>query len=328
VKKSPGVSPAAKKRSTIWLSPAVLAPVALAVVAAGYFVFQSVQSGRTEAAARAQLLLDVETETSKRPPNSDELSSLVARLQKFEDHATAHDLLAGFARIELARGRVLRAAELFTPIAGRPGASPAEQRLGARLLLRQYEQGAADRSTAQGLLQQVLTFAAAAYADSQEAADLTLEWLAASRLPDAERATRIATQLQQNHASSMGARLAKATADFRLDTPRADLETLRREFDEPPAEIDAMLGLVVLQTGDVGAAVSILEPALQRSPGVIPIRWAAALVFHACALGSPDESAARNDWLVRRDAQLDWLSEMAPTNDERRPQWATMRETR
>jgi hypothetical protein len=32
--------------------------------------------------------------------------------------------------------------------------------------------------------------------------------------------------------------------------------------------------------------------------------------------------------LVRRDAQLDWLSEMAPTNDERRPQWATMRETR
>ena len=36
----------------------------------------------------------------------------------------------------------------------------------------------------------------------------------------------------------------------------------------------------------------------------------------------------RQGWLVRRDAQLDWLSAQAPVDDERRPQWATMREAR
>lgn len=320
--------PAVKKRSTIWLSPAVLTPIALAVVAAGYFLFQAVQSGQAQDAARAQLLADVETETRKRPPSSDELSHLVARMQKFEDHTTAHDLLAGFARIELARGRVKRAAELFLPVANRPGASPAEQRLGARILLGQYEQGTADRSTAQGMLQQVLAFSVVAYGEGQDAADLTREWLAASRLPDAERAKPLAGQLQQSHASSAGAHLAKAVADFRIDMPEDDLEVLRREFDEPPVEIDAMHALVVLQKGDVPRAVTIVEPALQRSPGVIAIRWSAALVFHACALGSPADSAGRRDWLLRRDVQLDWLVEQAPSDDTRRPQWAAMREAR
>ncbi len=322
-----------KKRSSPWLSPAVLVPIALVVLAAGYFAFQMVQGRMARDAERTQWLVDVETETKRRPLNSDALSDLVARLQKLDDHATARDLVAGLASIELARGRVPRAAELFLPIANQPGASPAEQRLGARILLNQYEQGTADRSTAQGMLQQVMAFSANAYSDGQDVVDLTREWLAASRLPDAARARQVAGQLQQNHASSPGAQLAKMTADFRLDLPEADLEMLRRDFDAAPwdgvpVEIEAMLALVVLQAGDMPKAVRIVEPALQRVSGVMAIRWAGALVFHACALGSPVDSAARQGWLVRRDAQLDWLSAQAPVDDERRPQWATMREAR
>jgi hypothetical protein len=306
----------------------VLLPLVLVVLAGGFFAFQAFQARSEAAAARRQLLEDVERATRARPLDSDELSRLVARMQKFDDFATARDLVAATVRVEMARGRVDRAAELFAPVANQPGATPAEQRLAAIVWLRRHEAGLPDRTAATAELQQAIEFAENAYADGQDAADLTVAWLAASRLPDHTRADRFADQLRTGHASSPGCKLANATRDFRLDMPRGDLEVLRREFDAPPAEIDAMLALVVLQAGDLPGAVAIVDPCMQRAPGVLAVRWAAALVFHTCALGSPEGSDQRTSWRARRDAQLDWLVQQAPADDERRPQWAAMREAR
>lgn len=306
----------------------MLLPLVLAGAAAAFFVFRAYQTGAEAAAARQLLLEDVERATRARPLDSDELSRLVARMQKFDDFATARDLVAATVRVELARGRVDRAAELFAPIANQPGASPAEQRLAAVVWLRRHEAGLPDRAAAVAVLQQTIDFAEAAYADGQDAGDLTIAWLAASRLPDAARAERFAEQLRTGHASSPGCKLANAVRDFRLDTPRGDLEVLRREFESPPPEIDAMLALVTLQGGDLAGAVAVVDPCLVRGAGVLAVRWAAALVFHTCAVGSPEGSDQRTSWRVRRDAQLDWLVQHAAVDDERRPQWASMRDAR
>lgn len=306
--------------------PAVLVPLLLAVVAAGYFVFQWLQGRSERAELRAQLLQDVQTAASKRPVETDELSRLMAKLTKFDDFETDRDLLAAQARIELARGRVDRAFEMFAPIASQPGATPAEQRLAASLGLRRHQQGLPDRATAAGALAQVLQFADTAYRDGQDPADLTVAWLAAMRLADTARADALAGQLLANHAASPGAKLVQMLREFREDRPRRELDELRAEFDDAPGEIDAMTSLVVLQSGDLTGALSVAEGALLRASGLLAVRWAAALVFHARALG--ESEPARAQWLARRDAQLDWLAERAPEDDDRRPRWASMRAVR
>ncbi|MBM4061818.1 MAG: hypothetical protein FJ265_12095 [Planctomycetes bacterium] len=308
--------------------PAVVVPILLALGAAVVFGIQAIRAVAAAAAQRAQLLLDVEAATGNQPPDGDELSRLAARLQKIEGHATDRDLVAAMARIEFARGRVDRAAAMFLPFAAQPGASAADQRFGATLLLRQHEAGLPDRGAAATTLQRALGFAQQAYAEGQDAADLTTAWLAALRLPERERAAQLAEQLDAGHASSPGGRLARALRDARLDMPRGDLDALRKLFATPPVEIDARLALVVLQQGDLAGAVAVVEPALLRAPGVAEIRWAAAVVFHACALGHAAGSAERAPWLERRDAQLDWLLEQAPADDPLRERWAALRQER
>lgn len=309
-------------------NPAVLVPLVLVVLAAGYFAFDWIQARSGVAAARTQLLQDIEVVTKKRPLDGDELSRLVAKLTKIDGHATERDTVAAMVRIELARGRVDRAAELFAPIANGPAATPAEHRLAATVMLRRHELGLTDRAAAVGVLEQVVAFAESAYADGQDAADLTTAWLAASRLGNAARADGFAAQLQANHAGSPGAKLARLVRDFRLEMPREEIDALRKEFDEPPAEIDAMLAMVVLQGGDVPGALALVEPALVRAPGVVEVRYAAAVVFHVCVLGSAAGSEPRAAWVVRREAQFDWLVAQAPAEDLRRGKWAAMREVR
>jgi hypothetical protein len=175
------------------------------------------------------------------------------------------------------------------------------------------------------MLQQTMAFAAAAYADGHDADDLLIGWLAANRLPDAEREKNFAEQLRADHAASPGARLAQCKQSFRLDMPLAEITSLRAEFAQPPAELDAMQTALVLQQGDLRGAVAIAEPALQRAPGVDSVRHITAIVFHACVKGHPESPEERAAWAARRDAQLDWLDAHALPDDERRAVWAAMR---
>ncbi len=320
--------PAAKRSGSGLGNPAVLVPIVLVVLAIGYFAYQWIQARSDLAASRAQLLQDIQVVTRKRPLDGDELSRLVAKLTKIEGYATERDTVAAMVRIELARGRIDRAAEMFAPIANLPGATPAEHRLAATVMLRRHELGLPDRASAVGVLEQVVTFAESAYADGQDAADLTTAWLAASRLGNAARADGFAAQLQANHAGSPGAKFAKLVHDFRLEMPREEIDAVRREFDEPPAEIDAMLAMVVLQGGDMPGALALVEPALVRAPGLVEVRYAAAVVFHVCVLSSATGSEPRAGWVVRRDAQFDWLVAQAPVDDLRREKWSTMRAVR
>ena len=302
--------------------------LAALLLALGFLVFQWLRGGAQRAAARAQLLADVMTATQKRPVDTGELSHLVANLQKLPDHEGDRELTAALARIELARGRPERAQAMFLPIASQPGAAPAEQRLGAQILLRCHESGTADRATATAMLQQTMAFAAAAYADGHDADDLLIGWLAANRLPDAEREQRFAEQLRTDHADSPGAKLVQCKQSFRLEMPLAEITNLRAEFAQPPAELDAMHVAVVLQQGDLRGAVATAEPALQRTPGVDSVRHITAIVFHACAKGHPDSPEERAAWVARRDAQLDWLDAHAEPDDGRRAVWAAMRADR
>ncbi|MCA8954023.1 MAG: hypothetical protein KDE27_31225, partial [Planctomycetes bacterium] len=93
--------------------------------------------------------------------------------------------------------------------------------------------------------------------------------------------------------------------------------------DEPLPEFEVMhTTRLLLGEQDVEGAVARIESALARFGGVLDVRVAAALVFHACAEGSAQESAERAQWINRRNAQLDWLLAQAAPEDERRIAWA------
>ncbi|MBL8724697.1 MAG: hypothetical protein JNK49_11660 [Planctomycetes bacterium] len=322
-RKSPAGAPAAAG-----LRPALWAPVALAVLALGAYGYTLWQRAGQAAAQREQLLRDVEAATAVVPPDSDELARLTQRLQKLPDAGVARDLLLATARVDFARGRVDRAAAVLAPLVEVPGASAAEQRFAAQVWRRKHELGAPDRPAAVALLRQQHAFASAAYGEGNDVGDLFLAWLAVFRLPDAELAPPLAQKLAADHGASPEARFPALVAAASLDMPATELETLRGQFTVPPAEIDAMLALLALQRGDLSAALGFVEPLLTRSPGVVEVRRAAALVLHACALGSPAGSPDRAAWLQRRDLQLDWLFAQAPPDDAGRATWATMREQR
>lgn len=306
----------------------LLVPIALAVLAGGYYGYTLWQQSAAAAAQRAQLLADVETATAAVPLDNDELARLSQRLQKLPDAGSARDLQLAAARIEWARGRVDRAAALLSPLVEVPGATAAEQRVAARVWRRKHELGAEDRGAATALLRQMHAFASAAYAEGNDVADLFLAWLAAFRLPDAELAAPLAAQLAANHQSTPEARFPALVAAASLEMSAGELEALRDQFAAPPAELDAMLAVLALRRGELEAAMGWIEPALQRCPGVVEVRRAAALVLHACAMGSPAGSGDRAAWLQRRNLQLDWLFAQAPGDDAGRASWAQMREQR
>lgn len=317
----PKPPPAARKhRAGRWVA-AVLVVVALGAHAYGQF-----RASARQAEARAALLASIDREIKATPVDGSELSRLVVQLQKLPDHETASDLLAAFARIELARDRPERALALFGNRASAPGASPAEQGLGAEILLRVQESGAHD-ATATGLLRQAVAFAQAAYEASGDPGDLLRAWQAASRLGDDPAAKDVAARLVERHGGSPAARLVQLAASFDPANAAA-VAALRTEFARVPVELEAMHVLAVLQSTALEDAAAAAEALLLRGAGVLAARWAAALVFQACALTYAEGSAERGSWVARRDTQLDWLLANSPPGDVRRGTWNDLRNRR
>ncbi len=316
--------PAAGRRPLL-LRPVVSVPILLVVLALAIMAWRWQQDRAAALQERQQFVAEVVSAASRAQPDTQELSRLAALLAKYPDHETTPDLLAAGARIELARNRPERAEALFGTRAAHPGATPTEQALGAEILLRLQEAGVGDLSTSTGMLRRAQGYAERAFEASGDPNDLLRAWQAASRLADQPAADRDAARLQEVAAGTPAARLAQMAARFDTTLPLAEVEALRAEFVVPPPELEAMHVLLVLQSGDVRSATSAAETLLVRAPGVLAVRWAAALVFHACVLGQPPDSGSRTQWIERRNPQLDWLLERAPADDKRRPQWDTMR---
>ena len=306
--------------------PVVWVPILLAVLAIGAFGFQVYREITAERAARTALVAEIEAETGKATPDGGELSRLSARLGKLPDHQSARDLRAASARIDLARDRPERAFASFGNLASEPGATAAEQRLGAAILLRLSETGTGDAAAGLGMMQQVAALSESAYQDGQDPADMLRAWQAATRMSAADAAARFAERLATAHPDSPARRLVQLVGEFESDPrlPLARLDEVRAEFAVPPIEIESMRCLAVLQGGDLEGAVAAVEAVLARAPGVVPVRWAAALVFHACALSHAEGSAPRQQWTERRNQQLRWLLERGPTDDKRRKTWESM----
>jgi hypothetical protein len=308
--------------------PAVYVPLAVVLLAVAGVVVKAYAASAAAGADRAQLIADIESEVQKQPVDGSELSRLVARLLKLPDHETARDLVAAAARIELARDRAERAFGLFGALASQPGASPVEQRLGARILLRLHEAGGGgDRSAAAGLLQQVIAFSEAAYADGRDPADLLRAWQAATRLWRMDAASAFAKRILEEHADSPAARLVQLDRTFveRSSEPgiAREVEAVAGAFVVAPVEVDAMRVLVVLGGRDVERAVTGTKALLARAPGMWASHYVAAVVYYACSLSQPEGSAERQQWLGLRNAQLDWVLERVP--EDQRERWVKMR---
>jgi hypothetical protein len=315
-------------RRSVLLRPAVFGPILLVLLALAALLWKW-QQDRTDAAeAREQLVAQVVSAAGRAEPDSQELSLLAALLAKYPDRDTAPDLLAAAARIELARNRPERAEALFATRAAHPAASPAEQGLGAEILLRVQAAGVGDAAAATGKLRQAKAYAERAFEASGDPDDLLRAWQAASRLQDQAAVADAAGRLQAIAAESPAARLAQLAAQFDPSLPLARIDGLRGAFAVRPPELEAMHVLLLLQSGDVRGASLAAEALLLRAPGVLAVRWSATLVFHACVLGQQPGSGERAQWLDRRNHQLDWLLQNAPADDSRRSQWDTMRSAR
>lgn len=310
------------------MTPALLGALVLVVVILGWFGYQWISARQALAAERAKILEGVAVELAREPLDTSELSQLMARIKKLEDHAMAHDLLEAQARIELARGRPERAADLFLPVASMPGATPTAQGLAARILLLRHQGGVADRTTAVGMLEEAIGYAQNSHRESGDVGDLLVAWLAAMRLSDSDRSKQFGERIASDHAGTDAADLVAVSKSFTLTTSRADLDVVRGGFDDPPPEIDAMITMVELQAGDLAEARSVVEPLLLRASGIVEVRLAAAAVFHVCALGSDAAGHDRAQWTLRRDTQLDWLLGHAAADDARRQKWRQMKSQR
>jgi hypothetical protein len=296
---------------------------------AGWYGFQWWRENAGRAELRQQLLLDTEAELQKEKPDKDVLGDLMARLTRLPDAATAPELLAAQAEIELLRGRPDRADRMFGAIAASPGATPRDQQLGARILIEKQRGFAGDAATSQGMLQRIVTFSENAYADSGKAGDLFRAWQACKRLWDHARAKGFAEQLASNHADSKEQRLVALSSGFAPARDGVAVDDLAIDFgDDQPAELAAMQTAVLLQSGKLPEALASAERDLNRFAGVGGVRYVLAIVLHACAVGSKPGSLDRATFVKRRDEQLDWLEARAPAGEALRTKWQQMRAIR
>jgi hypothetical protein len=306
----------------------VLVPLLLLLVAAGGYGVVALRGAMAAAQQRSRLLADVDALLAAPAVDADGLSRLMSALQKFPDHATARDLLAARARLELARDRPERAQQAFLSLAVQPGATAAEQSLGARILLRLHEAGAPDPGTAAGWLAQAMELAAAAASATADPGDLLRAWQAAERAGRSERAAGFARQLAEQHADSPAAAFVAFAVAFDERTTAAGVDAAVAGLVPPPVEAIPLRAFALLQAGDLAGAVAAAEDGLRRAPGVGVVRWAAAAVFHTCAAASPENSSERARWAARRDPQLDWVLAQPGLDASRARQCAAMREVR
>ncbi|MGC6489456.1 MAG: hypothetical protein ACON4Z_17555 [Planctomycetota bacterium] len=304
--------------------------LALVLAVAGSYAFLWWQEGASRAARRSQLLADVQAELAQSSPDMDRLGDLMAGLMMLDDAETAADLLAARAEIELLRGRADRAYRLFGPVADSPSASPAEQRLGARIQLARQDAFTGDAPAAQAMLEQVIAFSSRAYDEGGgAAADAFRAWQACKRLWSHERAKSFAAKLAAAHPDSREHRLVALTGTFDASRDAVAVKDLALDFeDRPVAELAALEIATTLQSGAVPAALTLAEQRLNRFAGVGGVRFALAIVLHACVLGKDEGSFDRATFAARRDEQLAWLEARAPAGEALRAQWLQLRAVR
>ena len=300
--------------------------VGLAVVVVGYYVFQGWREGADRAASRSKLLEEVAGALAAAEPDLDLLGELMAGLTMLEGSSTDVEVLTPRAEIELLRGRAERAYRLYAAVADAPGATAAQQRLGARIQLARQDGFGGDAATAKAMLEQVAGFSERVYQEGGDPADALRTWQACKRMWSHGRAATFAQQLADGHAGSKEQRLVALAGAFDPARDVVAVEDLLIDFgDRAPAELVALQTLVTLQSGDVSGALQQAERALNRFAGVGGVRYVLAIVLHACALGSPAGSLDRGRFVERRDQQLDWLEQRAPADESLRQQWLQMR---
>lgn len=292
----------------------------------GFWVWSLIRHSQAHAAQREAALAATTAALAQRPVDADAIGRGVASLRKIEGFDDDRELRAAEAQLELARDRAEVAEERFVSLAAEPGASIAEQRLAARILLRRHEADLGDRAAA--ALANVFGYSNAAYQADRRPADLLRAWQAAERLGRNDDAKRCAADLARDHAGSAEHRFVAAAMAFGANTGIAEAEQSLAGLEDVPAEFAAMAAQAQLLAGDVPAAVRTVDAALARSPGLALVRTVAANVFHACALGSAAGSSDRATWAARRDAQLDWLERLPDLADERRAFLRSLRDVR
>ncbi len=316
-KKSPGSRTSSR---TLFIA------VACGVLAAGGYGFKAWREVADAAAARERVLAEVATAVARQPIDTGELSRCTGDLQRLPEHGSDPWLLMAQASIELARDRAERAEALFGAVGGRPDAPAAQQRLVASILLRRQEGDLGERAAS--VLRQVIELSLAGYAEGREAGDLLRAWQAAVRLPDDAQAAVFAEQLAREQAETAAGRFVQFATQFDPQAGVAAVAAAVEGLRPEPVEAMAMRVMATLQLGDVPAATAACEAALSHAPGVFTVRWAAFVVFHACALGSAADSPERASWLQRRDAQCDWLLAQPGLSAKRREQCLQLREQR
>jgi hypothetical protein len=299
--------------------------IALVVGVVGFYGFQSWRVGAERAVIRSKLLMATASELAEETPDRDALSKLMARIRRLSDSSVSVELLALQAEIELVRGRPDRADVLFGSIASSPDALPADLRLGSRILLAKHAGFGGEVVEANTMLQQVQSMAEAAYGDSRDVKDLFRAWQASIRLWDS-RAADFAKQLKANHGEAPESRLAQLNEHFVAQRDQQLVADLLIDFTKVPAELRAIQTIVTLQGGDVPSARKDAEQHVIETPGVPGVRLVAAVVLHACAVGSAPESADRAVFVKRRNVHLDWLDKRAPADQEKK--WDAMRQVR
>lgn len=327
VSKSKSTGPSGKpgKKASPLADRRVIVLLAVIVAIAGYYIYGWWSDSSARAANRAKLLTDTVAELQKDVPSADVLSRLMAGMSRLPDGSTAIDLLAAQAEIELFRGRAERADNLFGAIASSPTASAEHRSLGARILIKKHEGFGGDKIEAKTMLEQVLTMAERAYAETRDVDDLFRAWQAATRAWDT-RSGDLASQLQANHQETPQSRLAQLNKNFEPIRDRQAVAELIVDFDAVPAELRAMQTIVTVHNEDVPGSLKAAEEHLLASPGTPCVRIALAYVLHICATGSAAESVDRAAFVNRRNQQLDWLDERAP--EDKRARWTPMRQLR
>ncbi len=295
--------------------PLLLVAGALLLGAIGYFVFTKIQAASEAAKAEAQLLADVDSALAREPVDGSELSSLVTRIQRLPEHERDRRFALALARIDRARGRLQPAWDRLRPFASAGDANGAELREGAILSLRLHAHSG-DRDAgrrAQAMAEQ-------AYAATQEPALLLVAWQAAQRIhAEADRA-RIADLLVAQHGNTREARMVEALRQLDRRSER-ELAGLAGEFDEEPVELGLGRAALLLQGGQVGDAVDLLEKLCLRAPALVDLRHFAAVASLELARQEGIRAELRDSHLARGRAHLEWLLRSAPADDPRRGDW-------
>jgi hypothetical protein len=319
----PPASPSSPRgRLAVRATAAVLA-LALAGVGVQRWLAWREAQGR-----RAAVLADVAATLAEEPVDHEALSRIVAQLRKLPDHATDRRLRFAEAGIELARDRAERARDLALELAMQPGASADEQSLGARILLQLHDNGVAAGKSPAELLGPAADLAERAYGATRAPSDLLRAWQAAERNAEHDRAKAFAATLVAEHADTPMGRFVALAVAFDPAAGAAPVQLALADFAAPPAEGRAMLAFAQLQQGDLAAATATVGEALGRAPGVAVVRFAAAVTYHACALGSAEGSPDRAAWVLRREPQIAWLLAEPGVDEDRRDKVRALRAIR